>query len=132
MLRFIPLPQLGLLNATYGGIGQSLGSLIGGSLSMRFGTAKAFLLYAGVDGLLLLAFGLFWGLHPNGQQRDRGAGGGIGGEGKGMERGEGEGEGEGMGDPPKTPVPKLEDLTFSPPSPMSQSQSQLPPPSAPR
>lgn len=132
MLRFIPLPQLGLLNATYGGIGQSLGSLIGGSLSMRFGTAKAFLLYAGVDGLLLLAFGLFWGLHPNGQQRDRGAGGGIGGEGKGMERGEGEGEGEGMGDPPKTPVPKLEDLTFSPPSPMSQSQSQSPPPSAPR
>ncbi|CAM9154136.1 unnamed protein product, partial [Hapterophycus canaliculatus] len=62
--------MLGLLNATYGGIGQSLGSLIGGSLSMRFGTAKAFLLYAGVDACLLVAFFLFWVLHPNGQQKD--------------------------------------------------------------
>eukprot|EP00752_Nemacystus_decipiens_P005674 g5135.t1 len=70
--------MLGLLNATYGGIGQSLGSLIGGSLSNSFGTARAFLVYAGVDTCLLLAFFLFWGLHPNGQQKDRGAGGGIG------------------------------------------------------
>lgn len=38
---------------------------------MQFGTARAFLVYAGVDGLLLLAFFLFWGLSPNdGQRRD--------------------------------------------------------------
>lgn len=62
--------QLGLLNATYGGLGQSLGSLLGGSLSARFGTAQAFLVYAGVDVMLLLGF-LFWGLHPKGHNRNR-------------------------------------------------------------
>lgn len=72
-----PCLQLGLLNATYGGIGQSLGSLIGGSLSARFGTARAFLVYAGVDGLLLLAYFLFWGVRPKAHCSTAGGGGGV-------------------------------------------------------
>ncbi|CAM9093496.1 unnamed protein product [Ascophyllum nodosum] len=70
--------MLGLLNATYGGIGQSLGSLIGGSLSARFGTARAFIVYAGVDGLLLLAFFSFWGVRLSAHGGARPGGNGEG------------------------------------------------------
>lgn len=62
--------QLGLMNATYGGIGQSLGALIGGSLSSKFGTAKAFLVYAGVDGLILVAYFMFKGFHAKMRARN--------------------------------------------------------------
>ncbi|CAB1111555.1 unnamed protein product [Ectocarpus sp. CCAP 1310/34] len=115
--------MLGLLNATYGGIGQSLGSLVGGSLSMRFGTARAFLVYASVDACLLLAFFLFWGLHPNGQQKDRGAGGGIGAS---------SGQDVGKASPhagqlppaaeatPQQPAEGLQDQTFTPPPAVGQ------------
>ncbi len=33
---------LGILNGVYSGLGQSIGSLIGGSLSSRLGISKAF------------------------------------------------------------------------------------------
>lgn len=81
---------------------------------MRFGTARAFLVYAGVDGLLLLAFFLFWGLHPNGHQRDRGAAKGIG-----ADRSSGEAKGSASippPPPPKAPQSLLENQTFSPPA----------------
>ncbi|CAM9180156.1 unnamed protein product [Scytosiphon promiscuus] len=112
--------MLGLLNATYGGIGQSLGSLIGGSLSMRFGTARAFLLYAGVDACLLVAFFLFWVLHPNGQQKDRGVGGGIGSS---------SGGGQNSGTTPPLALPPA--LTAAAPPLQNQTFSPQPPPPPP-
>ena len=36
-----------LMNAMYGGLGQSLGAIIGGRLQSNFGTARAFM-YSGV------------------------------------------------------------------------------------
>lgn len=36
-----------LLNAMYGGLGQSLGAIIGGKMQSKFGTVKTFI-YAGV------------------------------------------------------------------------------------
>jgi MFS transporter, PPP family, 3-phenylpropionic acid transporter len=48
--------MLGFLQGTYGGVGQSLGSLIGGGLSARFGTAWAFWIYAAVDVVVLTGF----------------------------------------------------------------------------
>jgi hypothetical protein len=50
---------LGLLNGVYGGIGQSLGSLIGGDLSRKMGIVRAFYSCAAVDGFILLAFLLY-------------------------------------------------------------------------
>ena len=47
---------MGLLNGVYGGIGQSLGSLIGGALSRRLGIPKSFFYCAGVDLAILVAF----------------------------------------------------------------------------
>ncbi|CBN78339.1 conserved unknown protein [Ectocarpus siliculosus] len=115
--------MLGLLNATYGGIGQSLGSLIGGSLSMRFGTARAFLVYASVDACLLLAFFLFWGLHPNGQQKDRGAGGGIGAS-SGQDVGKVSPHAGQLPPPaeatPQQPAEGVQDQTFTPPPAVGQ------------
>lgn len=58
-------PQLGFLNGMYGGLGQSTGALIGGSLSQRFGTPKTFLLAAAVDTGVVLLFTAYWFLHPN-------------------------------------------------------------------
>ena len=48
--------QLGLLNGIYGGLGQSIGSLIGGELVRSAGISAAFYKCAAVDGVLLLAF----------------------------------------------------------------------------
>lgn len=45
---------------------------------MHFGTARAFLVYAGVDGLLLLSFFVYRGLRLNGHQTDRELGGTVG------------------------------------------------------
>jgi succinate-acetate transporter protein len=36
-----------LLNAMYGGLGQSLGAIIGGKLQSKFGTSQTFI-YAGI------------------------------------------------------------------------------------
>ena len=36
-----------LLNAMYGGLGQSLGAIIGGKMQSKFGTVKTFV-YAGI------------------------------------------------------------------------------------
>eukprot|EP01041_Mallomonas_annulata_P002709 gene2709-5331_t len=51
--------MLGLLNAVYGGIGQSAGSLIGGSLSKSMGIANAFYMCAAVDSVILALFSLY-------------------------------------------------------------------------
>ena len=37
------------LNAMYGGLGQSLGALIGGKLQSKYGTVKTFLYAGGCD-----------------------------------------------------------------------------------
>lgn len=51
--------QLMLLNAMYGGLGQSIGAIIGGKLQSKFGTSRTFI-YAGIfDGCfaaLLIAY----------------------------------------------------------------------------
>ncbi|KAG5181377.1 major facilitator superfamily domain-containing protein [Tribonema minus] len=52
--------MLGFLQGIYGGIGQSLGSLLGGSLSGRIGTARTFFVYAGVDTVLLVLFCIYF------------------------------------------------------------------------
>jgi predicted MFS family arabinose efflux permease len=41
--------MLMFLNAIYGGLGQSVGAIIGGKMQHRFGTVKTFLYSAGVD-----------------------------------------------------------------------------------
>jgi predicted MFS family arabinose efflux permease len=51
-------PQLGLLNGIYGGLGQSIGSLIGGDMVRHGGISSAFFKCAAVDGVLLVAFAL--------------------------------------------------------------------------
>ena len=51
--------QLGLLNGVYGGLGQSLGSLIGGDLVRKGGISSAFYQCAAVDAGLLGVFGLY-------------------------------------------------------------------------
>lgn len=51
--------QLSILNGVYGGLGQSLGSLIGGTLQHRFGTSKAFFISAAADVVLLSLFMLY-------------------------------------------------------------------------
>lgn len=48
--------MLGVLNGMYGGLGQSLGSLLGGALSKQFGISKAFTYCARADAVVL---GLF-------------------------------------------------------------------------
>jgi len=45
---------LSILNAMYGGIGQSLGAIVGGALQYRLGTAKTFI-YAGAGDLAFVA-----------------------------------------------------------------------------
>mmetsp|Transcript_3365 Transcript_3365/g.4736 ORF Transcript_3365/g.4736 Transcript_3365/m.4736 type:complete len:497 (-) Transcript_3365:419-1909(-) len=51
--------MLGFLNGIYGGVGQSLGSLIGGGLSSRFGTSTAFFC---IRRCRYFVVGAFWGL----------------------------------------------------------------------
>lgn len=46
--------MLGLLNAMYAGLGQSLGSLVGGGLSKALGISKAFYLCSFIDVLILV------------------------------------------------------------------------------
>ena len=47
--------MLGILNGMYGGLGQSIGSLLGGGLQAKLGTSQTFLICAAVDvGLLAL------------------------------------------------------------------------------
>jgi succinate-acetate transporter protein len=43
------------LNAMYGGLGQSLGAIIGGKLQSKFGTVKTFV-YSGIFDLCFVAF----------------------------------------------------------------------------
>lgn len=57
--------QLGFLNGMYGGLGQSTGALIGGALSHRYGTPKAFILSGCVDIVIVSLFFTYWFLHPN-------------------------------------------------------------------
>lgn len=46
--------MLSVLNGCYGGLGQSVGSLIGGALSKRMGLSEAFKYCWKVEGLILL------------------------------------------------------------------------------
>ena len=48
--------QLGLLNGIHGGLGQSIGSLIGGEMVRSMGISAAFNKCAVVDGSLLASF----------------------------------------------------------------------------
>ena len=43
------------LNAMYGGLGQSLGAIVGGKLQSKFGTVRTFL-YSGLFDLCFVAF----------------------------------------------------------------------------
>jgi hypothetical protein len=47
------------LNGCYGGLGQSLGSLVGGSLSKRYGIPSTFLMCGLVDLAVLALFSVF-------------------------------------------------------------------------
>ena len=44
-----------LLNAMYGGLGQSLGAIIGGKMQSKFGTVKTFI-YAGIFDSFFVVF----------------------------------------------------------------------------
>ena len=55
---------MGLLNGVYGGIGQSLGSLLGGALSKRYGIATTFL-YCGAADCVVLALYATQQLHAS-------------------------------------------------------------------
>ena len=50
---------LGILNAMYAGLGQSLGSLVGGRLSNRYGISNAFLTAAKLDAMALVGFAAY-------------------------------------------------------------------------
>lgn len=56
--------QLGFLNGIYGGLGQSTGALIGGSLKERYGTSTTFIIAGIVDVGILLLFVTYWLVHP--------------------------------------------------------------------
>ena len=43
------------LNAMYGGLGQSLGAIIGGKMQSKFGTVRTFV-YSGIFDLLFVCF----------------------------------------------------------------------------
>jgi succinate-acetate transporter protein len=47
------------LNAMYGGLGQSLGAIIGGKLQSKFGTVKTFV-YSGIFDLCFVGFLLLY------------------------------------------------------------------------
>mmetsp|Transcript_24449 Transcript_24449/g.55803 ORF Transcript_24449/g.55803 Transcript_24449/m.55803 type:complete len:340 (-) Transcript_24449:43-1062(-) len=53
-LAYSLLWQLSLLNAMYGGIGQSFGAVIGGKLQSWYGTVNTFM-YAGIGDLIFIA-----------------------------------------------------------------------------
>ena len=62
--------MLMLLNAMYGGLGQSVGALIGGKLQHRWGTVQTFL-YAGIADLCLVGLVvLYLSLRPSSSFRD--------------------------------------------------------------
>lgn len=56
--------MLGLLNGTYGGVGQSVGSLIGGQLSRKYGIAGAFKRSAVVSFMCFTVY-LMYGMHKS-------------------------------------------------------------------
>jgi succinate-acetate transporter protein len=47
--------QLMFLNAMYGGLGQSLGAIIGGKMQSKFGTVKTFV-FSGIFDLFFVSF----------------------------------------------------------------------------
>lgn len=47
---------LGILNAMYAGLGQSMGSLLGGALSDKYGISNAFMAAAKFDAVALFGF----------------------------------------------------------------------------
>jgi predicted MFS family arabinose efflux permease len=51
--------MLGLLNGCYGGLGQSVGSLVGGALIERMGIERTFYLCAAVTSIILAIFTLY-------------------------------------------------------------------------
>ena len=51
---------LAILNAMYGGLGQSLGAIIGGKLQERFGTVKMFMIGGSADLIFVLLASLYF------------------------------------------------------------------------
>ena len=49
---------LGILNAVYNGIGQSVGALLGGALCKKYGIVNTFLYTASADAIVLILFSL--------------------------------------------------------------------------
>ena len=59
-----------LLNAMYGGLGQSVGAILGGKLQSKFGTVQTFL-YAGYFDLIFVGFVLIYlQMRPNSSFKD--------------------------------------------------------------
>ena len=47
---------MGLLNGMYGGLGQSVGAIIGGSLSRKMGIVKMFFIAGAADFIAIILF----------------------------------------------------------------------------
>ena len=62
--------QLSVLNGMYGGLGQSLGALIGGALQVKLGTSHTFYVAALGDSVLLVLTLGWWALNPKTTRRD--------------------------------------------------------------
>ena len=62
--------QLSVLNGMYGGLGQSLGALIGGALQVKLGTSHTFYVAALGDAVLLVLTLGWWALNPRSTRRD--------------------------------------------------------------
>jgi MFS family permease len=51
--------MLSILNGVYGGLGQSVGALVGGAMSKKYGISKAFYICGGVDFVTLSLFVIY-------------------------------------------------------------------------
>ena len=58
-----------MLNGMYGGLGQSLGALIGGALQVKLGTSHTFYVAALGDAVLLVLTLGWWALNPRSAAR---------------------------------------------------------------
>lgn len=61
--------QLSLLNGVYAGLGQSLGSILGGYCTKQLGTAKLFTYCAVANVIVFLIYALGYVMHTVWQQR---------------------------------------------------------------
>ena len=61
----MPSTMLAFLSGTYGGLGQSLGSIVGGKLQSMYGTVKTFAIGAGFDVVVLGLVLAYWHFNPD-------------------------------------------------------------------